>query len=958
MNSSDPERSLEGQAIDLFAKFLEHESGDQADGDKQNFDKFCKEHPRFEVELRRLQANLAELDGFLVPQTGGVTKGEASLSAKQNSMLDGLSGTGKSADRYSIEGEVGHGGMGVVMRTWDAQLQRSIAMKLLRNSEGAGSGTSKLDPRRVRRFLEEGQITGQLDHPGVVPVHELGLDKEGRLFFTMRLVRGRDLRAIIDLSRKEQDGWNLARALSALQRVCETMAFAHEHGVIHRDLKPANIMVGSHGETYVMDWGLAKVLDRSKLHGHSSEDVAFGKSDSAELGEFEADALLTHDGTVVGTPSYMPPEQGRGDLKQIGPQSDVYSVGAMLYHLLQGEPPFYDSKKGSSGSRILEQLLVGPPKPLDFNANVIPVELAAICERAMSRAPSDRYADMGEMGKDLRAYLEGRVVQAYRTGAIAEFRTWTKRNRGMAASIAAGIVIAIGGLTSTAVVQSRANDVLESKNTELSIARADAVSEAKRAKENEERALVSERLANEGRVKVMRLADLEQLEELRNSEKALYPARPSQVVALQAWLEKANTLAERLPLHLSDLESLRGQALMTNDEQSTGDETMALRFESNEQQWHYNQLEKLTAEAAEVFSPDSGLRDRVQKRFDFASSVEELTLTSAEAIECWNEAIRSISNADESPRYRGLVIEPLIGLLPIGQSEHSGLWEFLLVETGAEPELQIDGSFALSESTGVVLVLVPGGTFTMGARRPSAQFPIGAPFVDPFSDISESPLNTIELDPFYISKYELTQGQWNRLAGFNPSVCKAGSSGEFIEGYTWLNPVDNLTHIEAREVLGQFGMTLPSEAQWEYSARADTSSVFWTGNDSASMNGASNCADNTWGTAPRRTGTGAYESWTDGWIGSAPVGSYYPNPFGLHDTAGNLWEWCLDMTHSYKSDLIPGTGQSVSGNDKYRVVRGGSFNEVAENLRSALREQLGVDARSLDVGVRPIVLIK
>ena len=322
----------------------------------------------------------------------------------------------------------------------------------------------------------------------------------------------------------------------------------------------------------------------------------------------------------------------------------------------------------------------------------------------------------------------------------------------------------------------------------------------------------------------------------------------------------------------------------------------------------------------------------------------------------WKGAIESIQDPGQCPLYGGLVLEPKLGLLPIGRNEHSGLWEFQVYETGEVPELQMDGTLGVDETTGVVLVLVPGGKFEMGSRLPSSAFPVGAPFVDPFGESIEHPLHSITLDPFYISKYELTQAQWNRLAGFNPSVCKAGSKGAMIESYTWNNPVDNVTHIEALDILGRFGMTMPTEAQWEFAARAGTSSIFWNGDDPASMHGAGNCADKTWTDAPMSRTTKPHAPWVDGWIGSAPVGSYYPNAFGLHDTAGNLWEWCLDTTSAYAAGVQPGTGLRHVGNDEYRIVRGGSFNELPVNLRCALREELSPDSRSLDVGIRPVVL--
>src|SRR5262245_13840869 len=167
--------------------------------------------------------------------------------------------------RYRLEGEIGRGGMGAVLRVWDGALQRQLAMKVVAK-DGRPSGEERLppDPRTLSRFLEEAQVTGQLDHPGIVPVHELGMDSEGRIYFTMKLVKGKTLKEVFEELADGQGGWTQARVLGVLLKVCEAMSYAHAKGVIHRDLKPANVMVGRFGEVFVMDWGLAKVLGREE----------------------------------------------------------------------------------------------------------------------------------------------------------------------------------------------------------------------------------------------------------------------------------------------------------------------------------------------------------------------------------------------------------------------------------------------------------------------------------------------------------------------------------------------------------------------------------------------------------------------------------------------------------------------------------------------------------------------
>jgi WD40 repeat protein/serine/threonine protein kinase len=365
--------------------------------------------------------------------------------------------------RYSIQGEVARGGMGAILRVWDEDLRRTLAMKVILGKENPASpgGTPPFDERSLGRFLEEAQVTGQLDHPGVVPVHELGLDATGRVYFTMRLVKGRDLKKIIDLVREGKEGWTVTKALSSIVKVCEAMAYAHSKGVIHRDLKPGNIMVGRFGETYVMDWGLARVVGREDRRDIRLQEPIHTSTVLTEQsrGRDDPDSpLLTMDGTVVGTPAYMSPEQARGEIEHVGVRSDVYSVGAMLYHLLTGRMPYVLPGVRASAHAVWRWVIEGPPRPVHALQPDVPAELVAICEKAMARDAEQRYADTMQIAEDILAYLEGHVVHAYETGAVAEFRKWVARNRGMAAASAAAIALAIGGLAGVGYVQARGKE--------------------------------------------------------------------------------------------------------------------------------------------------------------------------------------------------------------------------------------------------------------------------------------------------------------------------------------------------------------------------------------------------------------------------------------------------------------------------------------------------------------------
>lgn len=388
----------------------------------------------------------------------------ASHRSPSSGILKRIEARGSQNDRYRVAGEIARGGMGAILEAWDEDLRRRIAMKMALpgDDEDERSGRKDLDPRIVGRFLEEAQISGQLEHPGIVPVHELGLDSEGRVYFTMRLIHGRDFERILELVSARQEGWSVTRALGVLLKACEAVAYAHSKGVIHRDLKPANLMVGHFGEVYVMDWGIARVLDREDRHdlrlynpetpGPVADVDTDGRWDSSGDG---TDELYTMEGDVVGTPSFMSPEQARGELEKLDPRSDVYSAGAILYRLLTGTAPF--ASPGGTPGEIVMNLLNGEPAPVDQLARGTPPELVAITEKAMAREQEDRYPDMLALAEDLRAYLEHRVVRAYQTGAVAEARKWIRRNKPLAASIAAGILALLAGLASSLALKNRSD---------------------------------------------------------------------------------------------------------------------------------------------------------------------------------------------------------------------------------------------------------------------------------------------------------------------------------------------------------------------------------------------------------------------------------------------------------------------------------------------------------------------
>ena len=302
-------------------------------------------------------------------------------------------------EEYDLSELIGEGGMGKVYRVRDTRLNRPMALKVLR--------VDRMEPSVVSRFVEEAQVTAQLQHPGIVPVHQLGQLEDGRVFFTMPEVQGETLSTgIADLHqasmngewRTGQRGWTLRRLLSVFTQVCDAVAYAHSRSVIHRDLKPTNIMVGSHGEVRVLDWGIAKVLGTL---GTVPSANAFGPL-STTRSKSKDNTLF---GSIIGTLSYMSPEQAAGNAEGLDARCDVFALGAVLYEILTGSAPFT-----GNAPAILYARSKGPPSLTDTVTGgrpALPDGLAEICERAMASDRDERYANAGTLGQDVTDWLDG-----------------------------------------------------------------------------------------------------------------------------------------------------------------------------------------------------------------------------------------------------------------------------------------------------------------------------------------------------------------------------------------------------------------------------------------------------------------------------------------------------------------------------------------------------------------------
>jgi formylglycine-generating enzyme required for sulfatase activity len=572
---------------------------------------------------------------------------------------------------------------------------------------------------------------------------------------------------------------------------------------------------------------------------------------------------------LAGTLAYLAPEclAAPG-----GVAADVYALGAVLFQMLAGRPP----RAASTRTALRALVATADPPLLRSVAPGASKDAEAVVAKALDRDPARRYPTMAAFADDLARLRRREPVSARRQGPAARAFRWARRRPAAAALLVVGFAF----VAVAAVVAAVKNRALESSLADARVLAA--------------RAGIAARAGEEDLVRYERLADRRRVANLEARLERLIPPDPAILPALRRWQDDAAVLVARRDGH--------GRALAAGVDA-----------------WQAGVLEALLRDLDRLSDPVHGGKAEAARRIADAQRLEASLAASRDA---WDRARASIADVRECPAYGGLVVEPELGLVPLRRDPRSGLWEFLHVLSGEPPAGGAGDAWRIEAATGIVLVLVPGGVTRVGAARPPEGAAAG-PHLDPAAAPEEAPVHDVRLDPFLISKYEMTGAQWGRAAGGDPTVGRLAAGTVPVAGIDWN---------DAARTLLRLGLELPTEAQWEHAARAGTTTPWWTGADPAELGSGARFGETTAG----------------------PVGELAPNAFGLHDVAGNVSEWCRDVFARYEDPYVPGSGER-SGLDEreHRVFRGGGCRGTPNELRSARRVFQRPSVRLPDVGVRP-----
>jgi formylglycine-generating enzyme required for sulfatase activity/tRNA A-37 threonylcarbamoyl transferase component Bud32 len=791
-------------------------------------------------------------------------------------------------ERYEVVREIGRGGQGAVYQATDLKLRRKVALKVL-----AWSGAN--DDEAALRFRREGEIASKLEHPGICPVFDVGVEA-GAAYIAMQFVEGETWASRIAACTRVGDEPSTfatsvdassattpetpsharssppstraqtARVAAIAETVARTLNVAHERGVVHRDVKPGNIMIGRDDAPVILDFGLAHELDPDG-------------------------AGLTRTGEVLGTPAYLSPEQLSGKRERIDRRTDVYGLGASLFEALALRKPF----SAPTRQALFRTILSEPPPDLRRLNPAVSKDLATVVAVALEKSPDRRYQTALDFAEDLRRAAAGEAIRARPARWAVRTAGWAKRNPALAGALVAVVLSLAGGLAVALHLLNTTQDALSAKS----------------------RAVLD----------FESLSDMKRCRDLAAEAAGLFPTYPSKIPALTAWLERGRRLVGEIGRHEAELAGL---------------EASHMGARSDSAAWRIEYLRELTGVLRAFADPDprKGALADVEQRLRFAESVRRTTIDDHAAR--WDAAVRSIANPAECPRYGGLRIVPQLGLVPLGRRADTGLWEFADVSTGEIPATDgVVASYAYDERTAVILVLLPGGAFQMGTdTEDGTTFAFEAP-------------HRVLLRPYFIAKSETTQGQWLRATGSNPGFFQPGS--KIHPETTLLHPATDVTWTQCAAVARRLNLALPTEAQWEFACRAGTTTEWHFGDEPSDLEDRANVADLSLVNDKRgRYGMAQVVDWDDGFAIHAPVTAFPPNAFGLLGFHGNVSEWCRDLWCATPppDDRTPGDGAFPGGDGTDRATRDGNWLLPAENARCARRTHMAPDTATPTYGCR------
>lgn len=881
---------------------------------------------------RRLVEGVRARDPELADELARMLRADASVGGGLEDLVastaaelaaPALPSPGDRVGAYTIETRLGEGGMGVVFGARD-EAGRELAIKVLR----PGVDTEET----LARFRLERTLLARLQHPGICPILDLGSTLRGLPYFVMPRIDGVRLDEFCDAEALGTDA-----RLELFLEVCSVVGHAHARGVLHRDLKPSNILVTRTGDRIapvLIDFGIARVLDPA-----------------------EGPSGWTRTGRTPGTPAYMSPELLDAEGGPIDTRADVYALGVVLSELLSGARPV-DGGTTTRPSQLLEAGRVDPTEAARKRSTdpatlirTLRRDVDWIVVRAVDADRALRYPGVDALADDVRRVLEDRPISA-RPGdpRYLLLKAWRRAPEVVAGVAAVAILLLGGALTTTALA---------------ALAQVD-------------RARAEARLAE-----VERLADGPAMRALLDEVPALPPVGPELIAQAEGWEARAAEFVDRVPLHRAFSDSLerlgrpvgegvdttrarleQWESVLARVASSRADPAVATRldsvrgaladlpapgparwvFDDPEVAWLHGSSRQVLAAADRLLDPDpfaGGLAD-IERRHRESQRLAELAETPA-----WREAWAAArTRIAASEHYGGLDLPVQDGLLPLGPDPASGLEEFWHLASGERPVAGGDGPgrWRIEGETGIVLVLIPGGTWTMGAQTTDPD----APFYDPLTSGGVAPVHPVRLDPYFIGRYELTRGQRIRLTGEPPDAPDLDGAANPL-----VYPTESLSLDRAIAALAPVGLTVPTEAQWEVAARAGSAAgAPWTDDDSSAW---ANLADASFEREATVRGMAFAADVDDGASGRAPVGGYRPNAWGLHDMLGNLLEVVRGGWLRYPATADghrPGDGLLEAPPGVPAVVRGGGFTTPPELARVSLRRPRESSVAEREMGVR------